>query len=114
MWRNSMDLGLRRLVLVVLSILGGIGLVYVMFFVINAALHVLLRLPITTEITAERFDTIYFVLSAFTLALLVGVWLDYFLHTGILPIDQPGATTAPAPKKGRAAREAAPAAEADE
>ena len=108
-----MDLGLRRVLLFVLSILGGIGLVYVMFFVINAILHVVLRLPITTEITPERFDTEYFALAALPLALLVGVWLDYFLHTGILPIDQPGAA-APAPKKGRAAREATPAAEAEE
>jgi hypothetical protein len=98
--RIGMNLGLRRLLLVVLSVLGGIALVFVMFAILNAAFP-------TADITLERFGNEYFALSALPLALLVGLWLDYFMRTGIIPEDE---GKQPAAKKGGARAAAAAAA----
>ena len=97
----GMTLGLRRLLLVVLSILGGIGLVFVMFWLLNAFFP-------TADITLDRYGMEYFVLSALPLALLVGLWLNYFMRTGLIPET----SKQPAAKKGAARPAAAAPAEA--
>ena len=82
-----MSLGLRRILVLVLSVIGGIAGVYVLFFLINAAYK--------ANVDFDRFGATYFVLAAIPLGLLVGLWMDYFLRTGIIPErDEP--TTAPA------------------
>lgn len=77
-----MDLGIKRLILVVVSIAGGIGGLYGLLFVLNLAYgHVSLR----------NYDTIYAVLTAVPFALLVAVWLDYFMGTRLLGQEDPHA-----------------------
>ena len=76
-----MDLGLKRVLLVVLSLAGG---VIGMFGVIG-----LLNLAYNAGVTLERFGTAYAILTALPLALLVAVWLDYFMGTGLLPNENP-------------------------
>lgn len=93
-----MSLGLRRLLLVVLSVLGGIGLVFVMFAILNAAYP-------TADITLDRYGNEYFILSVLPLALLVGLWLDYFMRTGLIPEDEGKQPTA---KRGAGRAAAAP------
>jgi hypothetical protein len=101
-WRNCMDLGMRRLLLVVLSIIGGIASVFVMFGLTNIVLPLM---GISAFVNYERYGMTYFILTAVPMALLVGIWLDYFMRTGILPEDDGPA------KKERPGRQAAPAAE---
>lgn len=98
-----MTLGLRRLLLVVLSILGGIGLTFAMLWMLDVAY--------VTPINLESYGMEYFVLSVLPLALLVGLWLDYFMRTGLIPED---AGKQPAPAKKGAARPAAAEAAAEE
>ena len=97
-----MDLGMRRLLLVVLSIIGGIASVFVLFGLTNILLPLM---GINAVVTYERYGMIYFVLTAVPMALFVGIWLDYFMRTGILPENEGPA------KKERPGRQAAPAAE---
>jgi|YNPNPStandDraft_1061719.scaffolds.fasta_scaffold25311_2 membrane protease YdiL (CAAX protease family) len=75
-----MDLGTKRLILVILSLAGGIGGLFLIFAVLNAVYH--------ANVNLERYGYTYAVLTALPLALLVGVWLDYFLGTQLLP-DEP-------------------------
>jgi uncharacterized protein YneF (UPF0154 family) len=72
-----MDLGIKRLILVILSLAGGIGGLFLIFAVLNAVYH--------ANVNLERYGYTYAVLTALPLALLVGVWLDYFLGTRLLP-----------------------------
>ena len=89
-----MDLGLRRLLLIVLSIIGGIVLLPVMLFLISAGTG--------KAVTLESYgsDPTYIFLSVLPLALLVGLWLDYFMRTNLLPEDG-GKVAAPAAAKGK-------------
>ncbi len=70
-----MDIGIRRLILVVVSVGGGIGLTFGMLAGLDA---------LYGNVDLEHYGTIYFVLTALPLAVLVGIWLDYFLKTRLL------------------------------
>lgn len=71
-----MSLGLKRVLLVVLSIAGGVvGLFLVLAF---------LNIAYGARVDLERYGTTFAILTALPLALLVGVWLDYFMGTGVL------------------------------
>lgn len=72
-----MDIGVKRLILIVLSVAGGIGLTFFLLWIINVAYN--------ANATPATYGTIYMVLTAIPFALLVAVWLDYFLGTNILP-----------------------------
>lgn len=99
-----MDLGLRRLILVVVSILGGIAGVFVLFFLLNITYN--------ARVDVERYGYEYFALTALPLALLIGLWLDYFMRTGIIPEnDGPPAAEG---KRERPARGSGPAPAAEE
>lgn len=71
-----MDLGLKRALLVVLSIVGGVVGVFLVLGFLNLAYG--------ANVNLARYGTVFAVLTALPLALLVGVWLDYFMGTGIL------------------------------
>jgi hypothetical protein len=71
-----MDMGLRRVLLVVLSLAGGVAGVFAVIGLLNVAYG--------AGVTLERYTATYAILTGLPLALLVGVWLDYFLGTGIL------------------------------
>ncbi|HEC21423.1 MAG TPA: hypothetical protein ENI95_00740 [Chloroflexi bacterium] len=72
-----MDIGLRRLILVILSLAAGVGGLFLVLFFLNAIYN--------TNVTLARYGPTYAVLTALPLALLAAVWLDYFLGTGLLP-----------------------------
>lgn len=71
-----MDLGLKRVLLVVLSIAGGVAGVFLVLGFLNIAYG--------ANVTLERYGMTFAVLTAVPVALLVAVWLDYFMGTGIL------------------------------
>src|SRR5688572_12133496 len=98
-----MDLGMRRLLLVVLSIIGGIASVFLIFALTNISLPLM---GISAVVNYERYGMIYFVLTAAPMALLVGIWLDYFMRTGIIPENE-----GPAKKERPGRPAAAPAPE---
>jgi hypothetical protein len=72
-----MSVGLKRILLVILSVAGGVAGVFGIFALLNVAYH--------AGVDLQRYGTTYAILTGVPLALLVGVWLDYFLGTGILP-----------------------------
>jgi len=76
-----MDLILKRVLLVVLSIGGGIAAT----FGVLALLDAVYNAGIYATGVFDRYGTTYFVLTAIPLALFFLVWLDYFLGTGLLP-----------------------------
>jgi len=76
-----MDLGLKRVLLVVLSIGGGIGATFGVLALLDAAYGA----GIYATGVFDRYGSTYFVLTAIPLALFFLVWLDYFLGTGLLP-----------------------------
>ncbi len=71
-----MDLGLKRVLLVVLSLAGGVAGVFGVLALLNVAYN--------AYVTPERYGLTYMILTGLPLALLVGVWLDFFMGTGIL------------------------------
>ncbi|HLV44486.1 MAG TPA: hypothetical protein VKY39_05985 [Aggregatilineales bacterium] len=71
-----MDLGLKRVLLVVLSIAGGVAGVFLVLGFLNLAYG--------ANVNLERYGMTFAVLTAVPVALLVAVWLDYFMGTGIL------------------------------
>jgi hypothetical protein len=90
-----MDLGMRRLILVILSIIGGIAGVFAILSLLNAAYG---------DVTIERYGVAYAVLTALPLAVLVGIWLDYFMGTKLLS-DGPAGPSASKPARGEKADE---------
>jgi hypothetical protein len=72
-----MDLGLKRVLLVLLSLGGGVAGVFGILGLLNLAYG--------AGVTLERYGAAYAILTGIPLAVLVGIWLDYFLGTGILP-----------------------------
>lgn len=76
-----MDLGTKRLILVIVSLVGGIAGLLVIFLLLNVVYG--------ANVTLERYGYGYAVLTALPLALLAGVWLDYFMKTGLLPEGPP-------------------------
>ncbi len=82
-----MSLGLRRILVLVLAVIGGIAGVYVLFFLINAAYR--------ANVDFDRYGATYFVLTAIPIGLLVGLWMDFFLRAGIIPeYNEPAAAAA--------------------
>ena len=85
-----MDLGLRRLILVILSIIGGIVGVFAILALLNAAYG---------DVTIERYGVTYAILTALPLAVLVGIWLDFFMGTKLLS-DGPAQSAPAKPTRG--------------
>ena len=71
-----MDIGLKRVLLIVLSLGGGVAGVFAVLGLLNLAYG--------AGVTLERYTPTFAVLTGLPLALLVAVWLDYFMGTGIL------------------------------
>ncbi len=90
-----MSLGLRRILVLGLAVGGGIAGVFVLFALLNAVYN--------ARVDFDRYGAAYFVLTALPLALLIGLWMDYFLRTGIIP-ETPEPEAKPE-KRGRAAEE---------
>jgi hypothetical protein len=67
---------MKRILLVILSLIGGVAGV---FFVL-----LLLNVTYDAGVTLERYGMSYAILTAVPLALLIGVWLDYFMGTHLL------------------------------
>lgn len=88
-----MDIGLKRLILVILSLVGGVAGVFAILAVLDAAYG---------NVSIETYGAEYAVLTALPLAVFIGIWLDYFLGTRLLA-DGP-AQTAPARPARSAAR----------
>ena len=96
-----MDLGLRRLILVILSIVGGIAGVFAILALLDQAYG---------NVSIETYGTTYAILTALPLAVFIGIWLDYFMGTKLLA-DGPAQTAAPArPARGAAKPEEPPSA----
>ena len=72
-----MDIGLRRLVLVLLSIGGGIVGLILIFLALNVLYN--------ANITLARYGTTFAVLTVIPIALFVAIWLDHFMGTNLLP-----------------------------
>jgi hypothetical protein len=90
-----MDLGLRRLILVIVSIIGGIAGVFAILSLLNSAYG---------DVTIERYGFVYAALTALPLAVLIGIWLDFFMGTKLLS-EGPGEAAAPKPTAGGKAEE---------
>ena len=71
-----MDIGLKRVLLVILSIVGGVAGVF--------AVLGLLNLFYGAGVTLESYGTVYAVATGVPLAVLIAIWLDYFMGTEIL------------------------------
>ncbi len=71
-----MDIGLKRVLLVVLSLGGGVAGVFAVLGLLNVAYG--------AGVTLERYTATFAILTGLPLTLLVAVWLDYFMGTGIL------------------------------
>ena len=76
-----MDLGLRRIILVLLSIGGGIVGLVVIFLTLN--------LVYGANVTLARYGYTFAVLTVLPLALFTAIWLDHFLGTNLLPSGPP-------------------------
>lgn len=74
-----MDMGFKRLLLIILSIAGGIAGLFLTMLLLNFAYG--------AGVTLESYGPAYAVLTALPIALLVGLWLDYFMGTGLLRTD---------------------------
>jgi hypothetical protein len=81
-----MGIGTRRLILVIVSIAAGIGLTFGLLLFLDSQYG---------DVNFERFGVEYFVLTALPLAVLVGIWLDFFLKTNLLS-DGPADAAPPA------------------
>lgn len=79
-----MDIGIRRVILVVVSLAAGLGLTFGLLFAINVTYE-----AYTSETLA------YFIFTALPLAVLVGIWLDLLLKTRLLS-EGPAEESAPA------------------
>jgi hypothetical protein len=80
-----MDLSIRRIILVVVSIAAGLGMSFGGLVLIGVTFE---------SYTSE--SPLYFVFTAFPLAVLVGIWLDYFLKTRLLSEGPAEEAAAPA------------------
>jgi hypothetical protein len=75
-----MDLGLKRVLLVILSLGGGVAGLFAVLTTLNLLYGV--------GVTLESYGVTFAVMTAIPLALLAGVWLDYFMGTGLLGRDE--------------------------
>ena len=85
-----MDIGLRRLILVILSLISGIVGVFVILLLL--------------DVKFESYGVEYAVLTALPLAVFVGIWLDHFMGTKLLA-DGPGEADPARPVRGGTASE---------
>ena len=70
-------MAVRRIILIVVSTIVGVASVPILFIVLNALYDV--------GVDLERFGIGYAFLWGTPIGLAVGVWLDYFLGTNVLP-----------------------------
>lgn len=89
-----MDLGIKRAILVVISLAGGIAGVFGILALLNA---------VYGDVSIERYGVVYALLTALPLAVLIGVWLDYFMGTNLL--KEPSGQAEGEAKPARAAKE---------
>ena len=80
-----MDLSIRRIILVVVSIAAGLGMTF----------GLLLGIGVTYESYTSE-SPLYFVFTALPLAVLVGIWLDLLLKTRLLSDGPAEEAAAPA------------------
>lgn len=71
-----MSLTLRRILLVILSIVGGVGGLLLVWLILN--------LVYNAGVTYQRYGPTYSFFTAAPIAIAIGVWLDYFLGTRLL------------------------------
>lgn len=88
-----MDLGMRRLVLVVLSLVGGVAGVFAILAVLDALYH---------NVSIQTYGAAYAILTALPLAVFIGIWLDYFMGTRLLSDGPAGAAPAKPARGGKA------------
>ena len=72
-----MGLGVRKVLVLILSVAGGFGGLYAMFALVNALYG--------AGMDWDRYGTAYSVLTIVPIAILVGIWLDYFFRAGFIP-----------------------------
>lgn len=94
---DKIDIGIRRLVLVILSIVGGIALTFGLLEWVRASNQLF-------ELTLEQYGYVYAILTALPLAIFVGIWLDLFMGTKLLA-DGPAEGSAAKPAHGVKAEE---------
>ncbi len=71
-----MSVGLKRVLLIIFSLIGGVAGVFLVLGILNVAYG--------ANVTLERYGTTFAILTAVPLALFVAIWLDYFMGTNIL------------------------------
>lgn len=71
-----MSVGLKRVLLIIFSLIGGVAGVFLVLGILNVAYG--------ANVTLERYGTTFAILTAIPLAVFVGIWLDYFMGTNIL------------------------------
>lgn len=71
-----MDLGLKRAMLVILSLGGGVAGLFLVFGFLN--------LTYGAGVNFEEYGLTFSILTVIPIALFVAIWLDYFMGTGIL------------------------------
>lgn len=71
-----MDLGLKRAMLVILSLGGGVAGLFLVFAFLNLAYG--------AGVNFEEFGLTFSILTVIPISLFVAIWLDYFMGTGIL------------------------------
>lgn len=79
-----MDIGVRRVLLVVLSVGFGIAALFGVFGFLNLVYG-------AGTIGFHNYDPVFVIFTVLPMAVFAGVWLDYFLKTGVLPegpVDQ--------------------------
>ncbi len=75
-----MSLWFKRLLLVVLSIGGGIGGLLLIWTILNGVYQ--------AGVNLDRYGFSYAIFTALPIALFCAIWLDYFLDTGLLGPDR--------------------------
>ena len=75
--REGFSVSVRHVILVLLSLAGGVGAVLALMVVLNTFYN--------ANVNVQEFGYGYAVLTGLPIAVAVGVWLDYFLGTGVLP-----------------------------
>lgn len=71
-----MGVGLKRVLLIILSLVGGVAGVFLVLGILNVAYG--------ANVDLERYGMTFAILTAVPIALFIGVWLDYFMGTQIL------------------------------
>ncbi|GAB4472090.1 MAG: hypothetical protein Kow00124_09720 [Anaerolineae bacterium] len=72
-----MSLAARRILLVIISLAVGVGALFGVFGFLN--------LVYDAGVGFHNYDPVYVIFTVLPMAIFAGVWLDYFLKTGLLP-----------------------------